>query len=108
MKDAEIVALFFERNEFFEENLKESIRNTNEGIYETTIGNKIGFACVKGYDYRGKDVDAIYRNVAMYYGDVDESGRSLYRTDFYMADYYDCPICVSGREESEQIKNAFH
>lgn len=96
-----------ERIKYFEENLKENIRNTTEEIYKTTNGNKIGFACVKGYDYWGKNVDEIYRNVAVYYGDVDDLGRPLYRTDFYMPDYYDCPICVTGREELEKIQNIF-
>jgi len=71
--------------------------------YNTFI--RIGFTCVKGYDFSDYDlgIENLYKQAAIYFGDVDENGKPLYMTDLDMPDYKDNPWCVSKREYQEYV-----
>ena len=64
------------------------------------VNSQCCFARIRGYDFfllQYNGLKKVYSLAADYFGDVDENGEPLYKTDPYMSEYYDCPDCVSER-----------
>lgn len=65
------------------------------------------FATIKGYDFEQNNwntrLDWVYTLAAEYFGDVDDKGEPLFKSNPYIAEYYDGPFCYNERNTYEKF-----
>ena len=91
--------------ELFEQKYKDKSDEllSNPYTVESSRKNNLFLVNVKGYDYWWYSYEDVYREVAIYNGDIDENGNPIYESDFYNKDYYDYPKSEE-RRRNEIIK----
>ncbi len=96
-------------NDYKDADIQEIRKNSDRpygDLANYNTSRKVAFACVKGYDFSDYylGVSNLYRQAAIYFGDVDKNGNPLYLTDPNMPDYKDSPSCIEMREKQEDEK----